>query len=107
MQAEARVIGQVLAGAAAGALVVGVLAWRAKVNYENQGAALAAQLASSGQQTAAALQAGGTQFKTALEALARAQAQASAIGRASTLLRAYGLDSTTLAKLERYQATLT
>ena len=82
-----------------GVAVVGALV--AKKKYETQGEAFSQTLATQGQQVAAALQAGGTTFRHELEAVARASAQAIAIGRATTLLRSYGLDASTLAKLER------
>jgi hypothetical protein len=82
-----------------GVAVVGALV--AKKRYESQGAAFTQTLAAQGQQIEAALRAGGSSFRTELEAVARASAQSIAIGRAATLLRSYGLDASTLAKLER------
>lgn len=88
-------------GAVIGGLVAGAFAWRTKVRYESQGAAFAATLARQGQQVQAALEAGGATVRRELEAVARASAQSIAIGRTVTILRAYGLDASTLSKLER------
>lgn len=88
-------------GALIGGLVAGALAWRAKVRYETQGAAFGQLLAQQGQQVQATLRAGGAAVQHELEAVARASAQSIAIGRTVTILRAYGLDASTLSKLER------
>lgn len=91
-------------GAAAGGVVALVQANRARTRYADQGAALAAKLASDGAQVQQALEAGGAAFRTELEAVARATALAVAQGRAATLItQVYGLNAQTLAKLEAYR----
>lgn len=94
-------------GAAVGGVVALIYALVAKKKYENQGAQLTQLLQQRAQQTASTLQSSGDDFRTMISAVARSRAQTDAIGRASQLMQTYGLDSSTLAKLERYQALLT
>ena len=94
-------------GAVVGGAVAVIHALVAKKKYEDQGTQLTQLLQQRAQQTAQTLQTSGSDFRTMISAVARSRAQTDAIGRASQLMRTYGLDSTTLAKLERYKALLT
>ena len=90
-----------LAGVVVGTGVAAFGAMRAKARYENQAATLASTLQTQGQQVQATLTAGGATFRTELEAVSRAAATSIALGRAAQLLNAYGLNASTLARLER------
>lgn len=93
----------VFTGLAAGAVVAGFMAWRESTKLQAQGATLTTTLQQQSQQVSDTLNAGGDQFRTALTALANAQAQADALARGAQLMKVYGLTPDVLQKLEAYR----
>lgn len=96
-----------VSGLVVGGIVVAILALRAKAKYEAQGAALIASLQTRGQTFHNALDARGAALRPEIQAVAAATAKSMAVARATQIMRIYGLDAQTLAKLERYRDTIT